>query len=132
MLKGLNHITIAVSDIERSLKFYVKVLGFKGHVKWYSGAYLSLGDLWFCLLLDNPDSREDYTHLAFDVDESMYGEISSLLCESGVHQWKINSSEGDSLYILDPDGHKLEIHSGSLQSRLDNLRTSPYKGLVWL
>ena len=132
MLIGLNHITIAVSDIERSLKFYVKTLGFKGHVKWDSGAYLSLGNLWFCILLDNPDSREDYSHLAFDIDENKYNEMCSLLCESGIRQWKTNSSEGDSLYILDPDGYKLEIHAGSLESRLENLRSNPYKGLIWL
>jgi catechol 2,3-dioxygenase-like lactoylglutathione lyase family enzyme len=132
MLTGLNHITIAVSNIERSLEFYLNYLGFKGHVKWDAGAYLSLGDLWFCLSLDQPDCRKDYTHIAFDVPGDKFHQISTLLCEAGVRQWKSNTSEGGSLYILDPDDHKLEIHTGSLQSRLQSLKSKPYKGLEWL
>ena len=34
MILGLNHITIAVSDLERSIRFYRDTLGFAAHVKW--------------------------------------------------------------------------------------------------
>ncbi len=44
MLKGLNHITLAVRDVDVSLAFYVDLLGFTGHVKWDRGAYLSVGN----------------------------------------------------------------------------------------
>jgi hypothetical protein len=33
--------------------------------------------------------------------------------------FKESFSEGDSLYFLDPDGHKLEIHVGNWQSRIE-------------
>ncbi|MCC2644778.1 MAG: fosA, partial [Burkholderiales bacterium] len=36
-----------------------------------------------------------------------------------------NYSEGESLYFLDPDGHKLEIHIGSWQSRIENKKQDP-------
>lgn len=33
MLRGLNHITIAVSDLEQSLDFYTRLLGMQAHVR---------------------------------------------------------------------------------------------------
>ena len=132
MPTGLNHITIAVSDIDCSLKFYTELLGFNGHVKWDSGAYLSLGDLWLCLSIDRPDISSDYTHIALDVSEGEMVELRAKLESLRVQQWKQNSSEGDSIYILDPDGHKLELHVGNLSSRLESLKHQPYQGLVWL
>lgn len=132
MLKGLNHITLAVSDVTASLAFYVDVLGFKGHVRWSAGAYLSLGDLWLCLSLDEPDTKSDYTHIAFDLDESEFPGFQDKIAALNVTEWKTNKSEGKSLYILDPDGHKLEVHAGNLERRLQSLRAEPYDGLVWL
>lgn len=132
MLTGLNHITIAVSDLERSLDFYINALGFKGHVKWKKGAYLSLGDLWFCLSVDKPDEKSDYSHIAFSISEQDFTDFSHKLIQFDTAQWKENKSEGDSLYLLDPDGHKLEIHNGDLYSRLESIKHQPYEGLEWL
>ena len=131
MLQGLNHITLAVSDLDVAFEFYTKTLGMKPHVKWASGAYLSCGDLWFCLSLDNADPAKDYTHIAFTASPDEMEELRIKLNQTNVTEWKINSSEGDSIYLLDPDGHKLEIHCGDLQSRLTSLKDKPYKGLVW-
>jgi hypothetical protein len=39
VLRGLNHITIAVSDLERSLNFYANLLGMTPHIRWDKGAY---------------------------------------------------------------------------------------------
>ncbi|MFV8433833.1 fosfomycin resistance glutathione transferase [Vibrio owensii] len=132
MLTGLNHITIAVSDLERSLDFYINALGFKGHVKWRQGAYLSLGDLWLCLSVDKPDEKSDYSHIAFSISQQDFTDFSHKLIQLDIAQWKENKSEGESLYLLDPDGHKLEIHSGDLYSRLESIKHQPYEGLEWL
>tara|TARA_B100002049_G_scaffold230580_1_gene207553 strand:+ start:533 stop:931 length:399 start_codon:yes stop_codon:yes gene_type:complete len=132
MLNGLNHITIAVSDIEKSLTFYTEVLGFTGHVAWDFGAYLSINGVWLCLSLDTPAPSTDYSHIAWSIEKSDFPLLYEKVISSGAKQWKTNKSEGDSLYFLDPDGHKLEIHVGGLAQRLASLKNKPYKGLRWL
>ncbi|WP_333606706.1 fosfomycin resistance glutathione transferase [Arsukibacterium sp.] len=132
MLQGLNHITIAVSDLARSLAFYTELLGMTAHVRWDAGAYLSLGDVWFCLSCDKVAPGRDYSHIALDIAAKDFTAFVTRLRQAGVTEWKQNSSEGQSLYFLDPDGHKLEVHCGSLQTRLNALKNKPYSGLVWL
>lgn len=132
MLTGLNHITLAVSDLTRALTFYTEILGFTGHVQWDRGAYLSLGSLWLCLSCDQVDPRQDYTHIALDIAPEHFAPFAERLRALGVPEWKTNTSEGNSLYLLDPDGHRLEIHAGNLQSRLNSLQLKPYQGLKWL
>ncbi|MBX2837048.1 MAG: fosfomycin resistance glutathione transferase [Gammaproteobacteria bacterium] len=131
MISGLNHITLAVTGIDQSVHFYQKLLGFDVHVIWDQGAYLTLGSLWLCLSLDNVCSKSDYTHFAFGVSDEEFSICKKILVAEGVQQWKENSSEGDSFYFLDPDGHKLELHVGSLQTRLDTLKENPYAGMRW-
>jgi len=131
MLQGLNHITLAVNDLEVSFQFYTSVLGFKPKVKWARGAYLSLGDLWLCLSCDAAHPADDYSHIAFDIAPQDFLIFSEKLIAAGVKQWKTNTSEGDSLYFLDPNGHKLEIHAGNLQSRLASLQLHPYEDAVF-
>ncbi|MCP5054946.1 MAG: glutathione transferase [bacterium] len=132
MLEGLNHITLSVSDLDVSFRFYTHILGFKPKAKWDRGAYLELGRLWLCLTLDKAVStatHDEYTHIAFSSSEENFECISRQLLDSGAAVWKENASEGNSLYILDPDGHKLEIHVGSLKSRLDSLKKEPCNDL---
>lgn len=130
-VRGVNHITLAVRDLRRSIHFYRELLGFDLRARWPDGAYLEAGQLWLCLSVDAAVSesvRADYTHMALDVRE---GDIDAfarrLQGEGGI--WKENRSEGASLYILDPDGHKLELHAGSLSSRLAHYRRNPRSGM---
>ena len=130
MINGVNHITIAVNDIDESFAFYVDVLGMHPHAKWKSGAYLTLDNLWFCLSCDNARPSQDYSHLAFSVSQQAFGEVKQRLEDANVITWKENTSEGDSFYFLDPNGHKLELHCGDLASRLASLKTAPYQELI--
>jgi len=132
MLTGLNHITVAVKDIDRSLRFYTNILDMNAVVKWNTGAYLSLGDLWLCLSVDNASPAQDYSHIAFSIAGNDFDSFCKKLERAGVVSWKKNSSEGQSFYLLDPDNHKLEVHVGSLQTRLESLKQKPYEGLQWL
>lgn len=128
MITGLNHLTIAVSDLSRSFDFYVEILGFIPQGRWNNGAYLSAGDLWLCLTLETALPAKDYTHYAFSVNDDHFAECVMKLESYGSTCWKKNISEGASYYFLDPDGHKLEIHCGDLESRLAANESKPYAG----
>ena len=132
MLTGLNHLTLAVVDLDRSFAFYKDLLGFKPAAIWHTGAYLSLGGLWLCLSMDGKcaaGAQPDYTHYAFDIAQGDFDAFRARLREAGVVEWRQNRSEGDSFYFLDPDGHQLEVHVGSLASRLAACRAAPYAGM---
>jgi catechol 2,3-dioxygenase-like lactoylglutathione lyase family enzyme len=130
MTLGVNHITFAVTDLAKSLVFYTSIVGCERVAVWNRGAYLRAGGTWLCLSHDASVSpREDYTHVAFTFDTLGFAAFRKKLQAEGAREWKINSSEGDSVYFLDPDGHRLEAHVGDLESRLASLRKFPYAGL---
>jgi catechol 2,3-dioxygenase-like lactoylglutathione lyase family enzyme len=132
MLTGLNHLTLAVVDLPRSLAFYRDVLSLRVEATWDAGAYLSLPGLWLCLSQDpqrNTAPSADYTHYAFSLNQADFPLFVQRLKAANVQQWRENRSEGASFYFLDPDGHKLEVHVGDLASRLAACRLKPYSGM---
>lgn len=132
MIRGLSHLTLSVADLDRAVAFYRDVLGLALAARWARGAYLEAGSLWLCLSAAAPGQArpaEGYTHYAFSVAEEDFVAYAAGLRAKGVREWQDNRSEGHSLYLLDPDGHRLEIHVGSLASRLLQCRRQPYEGM---
>lgn len=129
MIKGINHINLSVKELDRSFEFYKDILGFTPLCRWPNGAYFLAGDLWFCLNLDlESDVAKGYTHYSFTVLAEDFDRYVNTFKRLGVHTWKDNISEGDSLYIFDPDGHKLELHVGDWQSRITHKKANPWPG----
>lgn len=131
-VRGLNHVTLAVADVDRAVAFYRDLLGFRLRALWPEGAYLDAGPLWLCLSHDPAaagQTRGDYTHFAFDVAAEAFDELASRAAQTAP-LWRENRSEGKSLYVLDPDGHKIELHVGSLESRLAAYRRDLGKGVT--
>ena len=132
MIKGINHITLSVKDVDQSFEFYTQILGFKPVAKWPKGAYLLAGDLWFCLFLDDNTRKSklpEYTHIAFTISEQNFKVMSERIKKSGAKVWQENRTEGDSLYFVDPNGHKLEIHASSLKARIKRAKINPWDEL---
>ena len=125
---GLNHITLAVTDLPRSMAFYRELLGATLRAEWSNGAYLELGSIWLCLTrAETVTPRTDYTHIAFSTGD--YTALAKRI-SAQAPLWQDNSSEGGSVYFLDPDGHRLELHDGDLESRLAHYRAHPDKGVI--
>jgi len=123
MITGINHITLAVRDIDESFKFYADVLGFKPIQKSSMSAYLLAGDTWIALIKDQNARREhlpEYTHTAFTVAQRDFETMRERISKSGAVEWQKNRTEGDSFYFVDPNGHKFEIHVSDLKTRIES------------
>lgn len=132
MIRGLNHITFAVTDLARSFAFYVEALGCRPVARWSNGAYLTAGGVWLALVVEddvNPTGRTDYSHIAFTCAPDDFAAMSERLRAAGADTWQPNRSEGDSFYFTDPDGHRLELHVGDLDSRLMHMRSHPWDSI---
>ncbi|MCC5966428.1 MAG: VOC family protein [Natronohydrobacter sp.] len=128
MITGVNHVTLVVSDLARSLAFWRDTLGLTLRAQSPRMAYLEGGKLWLCLERGTPSPREDDSHIALSCTPEDYATLCARLATAPV--WKANHSEGASLYILDPDGHKLELHLGDLASRLAHYRKTQPQDLT--
>ena len=116
---GLAHMTIAVTDTERSLEFYRRHLGmtFLGGSHERGMIFLDAGG--DCIILARVDTapstaRLEDIHHAFIVDHGAYADAVEELRENGVDVFFEEDRQGGVVngrraYFHDPDGNVLEI-----------------------
>jgi len=122
---GFNHVTLRVVSLERSLPFYMEVLGMKLVHRGRTDVYLEWGQAWICLL-ERPGKAMDASvsggvdHLAFSIDAADFEPAVEALVSSGTSlvRGPVFRGGGWSVNFPDPDGNQLELFTGTLAERM--------------
>ncbi|MBD2411707.1 FosX/FosE/FosI family fosfomycin resistance thiol transferase [Nostoc calcicola FACHB-389] len=128
MIQGISHITFIVRDLEKMKKFLTFI--FDAQEVYSSGErtfsiskekFFLINDLWIAIMDGEPLSEKTYNHLAFKITEQDYELYAARLKSLGVEVNEGRSrveGEGRSLYFYDYDNHLFELHTGTLNQRL--------------
>ena len=109
---GINHVVLHVTDLERSRTFYMEALGFenRGSVPGMRASFLRCGmqglDLFEMADCD-VHGGEEMNHMALDVDVADVELLVAGLSQAGIEALEITPR--NSVFIADPDGHRIEM-----------------------
>jgi catechol 2,3-dioxygenase-like lactoylglutathione lyase family enzyme len=131
-IQGISHITFIVRDLERMARFLCEGLGaqevYDSAKKAFSISnekFFVLGGTWIAAMEGEPPSERTYRHLAFKIASEDLPEFEQKLRVLGVEVRPPRprvEGEGESLYFYDFDNHLFELHTGTLEQRLERYR----------
>lgn len=119
-VEGIDHVALAVSDVERSIRWYGDVLGLERRFADVWGdvpAFIGAGTTAIALFpvrdgeAQPPPGRNTIAmlHLAFRIDRAGFEHAKEELHRRGI-AWELQDHQvSHSIYFDDPDGHQLEI-----------------------
>jgi catechol 2,3-dioxygenase-like lactoylglutathione lyase family enzyme len=119
-LEGIDHVALAVRDVEQAANWYMDVLGFeRRYAEMWDGipTFIAKGNTAVALFpLRNNDSRSatrtgriGMLHLAFRADRRNFLSAQEELKRRGIKFEFQDHEISHSIYFRDPDGHELEI-----------------------
>jgi catechol 2,3-dioxygenase-like lactoylglutathione lyase family enzyme len=111
---GINHVVLHVTDLERSKSFYMDVLGFEdrnisGGPPSMKASFLRCGMQGLDLFEVSGDAHggQEMNHMALNVSAEDLDQLVTRLSEAGVDA--SGRTPRNSVFITDPDGHRLEM-----------------------
>ena len=128
MSEGLSHITFICADLDRMQAVLEEVL--EARCVYASGEeqfslseerFFLVGDVWVAIMKGDPVRERSYNHVAFKVDEAQFDDRVARIEAMGLDMRPPRprvTGEGRSVYFHGPDGHLLELHTGTLEQRL--------------
>ena len=127
-IDGISHITFMATDLERTAKLLCQGLGAK---EVYDSSernfsisrekFFTIGGVWLAVMEGKPVDRS-YRHVAFKVNAddlpALEARLRSLGAEIQPSRPRVDG-EGQSLYFYDFDNNLFELHTGTLEQRLE-------------
>ena len=118
-IEGIDHVALAVRDVERAARWYIDVLGFeRRHEGMWNGipVFVGKGSTALALFATHsanpvPRARGSITmlHLAFRTSREGLAAAQQNLTARGIAFHFQDHEISQSIYFHDPDGHELEI-----------------------
>lgn len=118
--RGIDHIVLNVTDVERSVAWYVDKLGFEALrlEEWRRGevlfASVRLTDTFIVDLFTNERTGTNVDHLCLvveDVDLDALAQSDDFDVQSGPSEVFGAQGMGRSVYVHDPDGNVVELRN---------------------
>ena len=129
MIQGISHITLIVKEIDKSADLFKRLFNaeevYSSGDKTYSISkekFLVINGLWVALMEGDQLEEKTYNHIAFKIDESELDRYSEIIAGLGLETRQDRrraDREGKSIYFYDYDNHLFELHTGTLEGRLD-------------
>jgi metallothiol transferase len=124
-MRGFNHLTLRIKNLEISIAFYCDLLGMTLVHQGKKDAYLQWGEAWICLLeRDNQPPLEDHygmDHVAFSINENEFHLLKEKIAKHQIsfEREPVYRGGGLSFQFRDPDGILLEYFTGTLEKRME-------------
>jgi len=129
MIEGLSHLTFIVSDLDKMTRLIVEALGgrevYSSGDKTFSIApekFFMLGGLWIAAMKGDPLRDKTYNHVALKISPNDLPKYKTAIEGLGLEVRESRprvEGEGHSLYFYDFDNHLFELHTGTLDKRLE-------------
>lgn len=129
MVDGLSHITFIVRDLDAMETILVDVLDarrlYDSGERGFSIAverFFDVGGVWVAIMRGEPLQERSYNHVAFKIPPSQLERRRSAIEALGLELREGRprvEGEGRSIYFYDHDNHLFELHTGTLEERLE-------------
>lgn len=101
-LVGVNHIALAVGNVDQALEFYGRLFDFSLRGRGDGRAFIDMGDQFVALFEEPSQGSDNHRHVGFVVDDRQ-------AVRARLEQLDVPASSGRFLEFLDPWGNRIQI-----------------------